>query len=617
MTTTIQKPDPKRRRVKILIPLIPGSDNASLLNLGHWLAQTEPVLLMGVVPIQEGKNLSTGALPARDMRDLIHANVDRINIRPVERIHVTYNPWEDIYATILKRPNIQLLILNWANHLESLDLTAAEILSHPPCDIALVRGPVPVKPASLLVYNRGGPHAERCLGLSLMIARAHQAKITSLNIPPRRISKLEAEDYAGMEKILTQMPDIEQYQIVSGNQTKTLLEVSHNTDVTILGTAAHPMQKTTSFGRITDTMLKYSLSAVIAVKTKRFIPEKTGSIEFGSKAISVLVDQWFAENTFHADEFADLKDLVNLKEKQGLKISLVLPALNEEETIKNIILISQRALTTKIPLLDEIILMDSDSCDKTRTIANDLGIAVYKHSEVLPQHGSRVGKGEALWKSLYVTKGDLVFWVDTDIKNFHPRFLYGLIGPLLHRPDLKFIKGFYRRPLKSSTGLKPGRGGRVTELTARPLLNLFYPGLSGIIQPLAGEYGGRREALEQMTFMSGYGVESSLLIDAYEKFNLSSIAQVDLVERIHRNQELPDLSKMSFEILQTFISRLEKRHRLEIIEDVNRTMKTVRYESGVFQLKVNEIVEYERPPMIEIPEYREKFGLPPMRKKFS
>ncbi|MBC8403268.1 MAG: glucosyl-3-phosphoglycerate synthase [Candidatus Marinimicrobia bacterium] len=364
-------------------------------------------------------------------------------------------------------------------------------------------------------------------------------------------------------------------------------------------------------------MLKYSLSAVIAVKTKRFIPEKTGSIEFGSKAISVLVDQWFAENTFHADEFADLKDLVNLKEKQGLKISLVLPALNEEETIKNIILISQRALTTKIPLLDEIILMDSDSCDKTRTIANDLGIAVYKHSEVLPQHGSRVGKGEALWKSLYVTKGDLVFWVDTDIKNFHPRFLYGLIGPLLHRPDLKFIKGFYRRPLKSSTGLKPGRGGRVTELTARPLLNLFYPGLSGIIQPLAGEYGGRREALEQMTFMSGYGVESSLLIDAYEKFNLSSIAQVDLVERIHRNQELPDLSKMSFEILQTFISRLEKRHRLEIIEDVNRTMKTVRYESGVFQLKVNEIVEYERPPMIEIPEYREKFGLPPMRKKFS
>lgn len=167
----------------------------------------------------------------------------------------------------------------------------------------------------------------------------------------------------------------------------------------------------------------------------------------------------------------------------------------------------------KIPLLDEIVLIDSNSADRTRQIATSLGIPVYIHQELLPQYKPRAGKGEALWKSLYVTRDDLILWIDTDIVNIHPRFVYGLLGPLLLRRDVYFVKGFYRRPLKVGDKIQAAGGGRVTELTARPLLNLFYPELSGLIQPLSGEYGGRRSVLEQIPFSSGYGVEIGLIID--------------------------------------------------------------------------------------------------------
>lgn len=151
-------------------------------------------------------------------------------------------------------------------------------------------------------------------------------------------------------------------------------------------------------------------------------------------------------------------------------------------------------------------------------------------------------------------------------------------------------------------------GGRVTELTARPLLNLFYPELSGLVQPLSGEYGGRRAALERLPFSSGYGVEIGLLIDTFEKFGLGAIAQVDLQERVHRNQPLEALSKMSFAIIQSVVRKLEKRFGRDMLEEVNKTMKLIRYEPGRLFLEVEEIAERERPPMAELPEYRERLA---------
>ncbi|RMF31682.1 MAG: glucosyl-3-phosphoglycerate synthase [Chloroflexi bacterium] len=321
------------------------------------------------------------------------------------------------------------------------------------------------------------------------------------------------------------------------------------------------------------------------------------------------MDKWFAENTFRSHEFADLERLVALKEEQGLTISLGLPALNEEETVGNVIRTVKTALMEEVPLLDEIVLIDSGSVDYTREIAADLGIPVYIHQEILPQYGAYRGKGEALWKSLYVLQGDIVAWIDTDIVNIHPRFVYGILGPLLREPRIQYVKGFYRRPLRRGDKLVAGGGGRVTELTARPLLNLFFPELSGLIQPLAGEYAGRRQALEQLPFFTGYGVETGLLIDLLDAFGLQAIAQVDLLERIHRNKPLPALSPMAFAIIQVVVRRLEDRHKIRLLEEVNKTMNLIRYEPGRFYLEMVEVRERERPPIITIPEYRRKRGL--------
>ena len=327
------------------------------------------------------------------------------------------------------------------------------------------------------------------------------------------------------------------------------------------------------------------------------------------QAISILVDKWFAENTFHADEFKQLDEIVALKREQGVTISLALPALNEQETVGKIIDVIKKELIDKAPLLDEIVLIDSNSTDSTREIAAQADVPVYIHQHLLERLGARDGKGEALWKSLLVTRGDIIMWIDTDILNIHPRFVYGILGPLLINPQVQFVKGFYRRPLKVGQKRQAGGGGRVTELTARPLLNLFYPELSGVVQPLSGEYAGRREALEKVPFFSGYGVETGMLIDIYEKYGLQAIAQVDLLERIHHNQHLEALSKMSFAIIQTVMRKLESRFGRAVLEDVNRSMKLIRYNNKGYFLEVEEIAERDRPPMIELPEYRERLRL--------
>ncbi|NLH00028.1 MAG: glucosyl-3-phosphoglycerate synthase [Chloroflexi bacterium] len=372
-----------------------------------------------------------------------------------------------------------------------------------------------------------------------------------------------------------------------------------------MGATAQSSEPTSPIGPVAEAVLAEGRSSVVVVKTRRPAPTSYESEIIGQNAISVLVDKWFAENTYHADEFANLDELVDRKRKQNMTISLALPALNEAETVGNVISTIKKALMDDTPLLDEIVLIDSNSTDGTREIAASLGIPVYIHQDILPRYGSRHGKGEALWKSLCVTHGDIILWIDTDIVNIHPHFVYGLIGPLLLRPEVQLVKGFYQRPLKVDDKLQAGGGGRVTELTARPLLNLLYPELSGLFQPLAGEYGGRRSALEQLPFSSGYGVEIGLLIDMLETFGLDAIAQVDLQERIHHNQPLEALSKMSFTIIQTVFRKLERRYERAFLEDANRTMKLIRYEPGRFFLEVQELAEEERPPMITIPEYLE------------
>lgn len=317
---------------------------------------------------------------------------------------------------------------------------------------------------------------------------------------------------------------------------------------------------------------------------------------------------WLEKNTFHYSEFNDLGRLVEEKRRKNLKISLCLPTLNEEKTIAKEILIVKSELMTRYPLLDEIVVIDSESTDKTREIARSFGADVYKATEILPDLESFKGKGENLWKALYVTKGDIIVYIDADIKNIHHRFVYGLLGPLILFDNIKYVKAFYDRPIAmGKSKIRPTGGGRVTELVIRPLFSLFFPELTQILQPLSGEYAGFREIYEAIPFPIGYGVETSMILDIYEKWGLDVIAQVDLDRRIHRNQDTRALGKMAFVILMTFINRKIKLGLIDIKEDLSNEMIQYNLIKDEFKPDVFQIEGNERPPIIEIPAYREKF----------
>ena len=586
---------------KILVPILHGRDFHDSLLVARSIASAESILLAGMVAVADDNNLSAGALPAQELRKSFRQIKSKQDIHSLELIRVTHHPWNELLK-VVREEKPDLLVLD-AGHCQLFGFSIHEVLKRAPCNIVVACGSMPKKFDQVLIPIRGGPNAELALRLGLSLSRHGGASIHTLHIISKTPSASRDVAFRGLQRVLNNLPEVNRQLLQTNDPTSAILLASKEYDVTIIGATAFSDDTSIGLGEVAETILEEKARGLLIVKLFRPATTNMESEFVGQTAISVLVDKWFAENTYHASEFADLKELLELKQKQKVTVSLALPALNEEETVGKVITTVKREMMERFPLLDEIVLIDSNSKDKTREIAKKLGVPVYIHQEILSQYGARPGKGEALWKSLYVTRGDIILWIDTDIVNIHPRFLYGLLGPLLLRPDIHFIKGYYRRPIKLNGKRESSGGGRVTELTARPLLNLFYPELSGVIQPLSGEYGGRRSALEQMPFSSGYGVETGLLIDIFEKFGLKAIGQVDLQERVHHNQQLEGLSKMSFAIIQTVVRRLERRYERNFLEDVNKTMKLIRYDKDVLYLDVNEIAELERSAMIEIPEY--------------
>lgn len=292
-----------------------------------------------------------------------------------------------------------------------------------------------------------------------------------------------------------------------------------------------------------------------------------------------------AIRTFRADEFAP-DELLDAKRDQ--RVSVCLPARNEAGRVGAIVERIRTELVERHPLVDELIVIDDHSTDATASEAQAAGATVFDAAEVLPSYGEGHGKGEALWKSLFVSEGDLVVWCDADIVGFEASFVVGLLGPLLTRNDVDFVKGFYERPLDG----EPGGGGRVTELVARPLLAQFFPKLTSVIQPLAGEYAGRRAVLEHLPFSQGYGVDIGLLIDVADRCGIERLAQVDLGVRHHRNRPLGELAPQAAAVLQAVMHRTEPR-----LVQRPAVLKTPGYEPV-------EVRYVERPPMIDVPAYR-------------
>jgi glucosyl-3-phosphoglycerate synthase len=577
----------------VVVPIF-GDDDHAALSVAKALGSQ--ITLVGVVALPEGESLSAGAKRAQTLRRTMRKLSAGVPLRRSE-VRVSHSAWNDLKA-YLTNESPDLFLIDY-ERIASLGASVNDVLAQTPCDIALIRGSIAERPNRVIAAMRGGPYAELALRIGLEL---EPKELVALNVKLKGNSSNDSA-FRGLANVLARMPEVQKHMIETDDAAHAILDEAANCDLLVMGASARSLHGGSLLGPVTERALWEAKSSVMIVKTKRPMSEQPDEVA-GAGAISILVDKWFAENTFQADEFADIRSLVKLKEQQGLTVSLALPALNEQETVGEVIRTIKRALMDKTRLLDEIVLIDSDSTDRTRSIAKKLGVPVFVHQELLAEFGARNGKGDALWKSLFVTKGDIVAWIDTDIANIHPRFVYGIVGPLLANSHVQFVKGFYRRPLKVGNKMQAGGGGRVTELTARPLLNLFYPELSGVVQPLSGEYAGRRSALEQCTFSSGYGVEISLLIDIFEKFGLPGIAQVDLLERVHHNKTLEALSKMSFAIIQTVMRKLERHYERSFIADVNKTMKLIRSEGDSYFLDVEEIAERDRPPMIELEVYR-------------
>ncbi|MFE2087990.1 glucosyl-3-phosphoglycerate synthase [Streptomyces sp. NPDC059460] len=306
------------------------------------------------------------------------------------------------------------------------------------------------------------------------------------------------------------------------------------------------------------------------------------------------VERWLARRSWSAAD-RPLDRLVAAKGRDPRRgsVSVVLPALNEEATVGAIVETIRVELMEKVPLVDELLVIDSGSTDGTAEVARKAGARVVHRDAILPRIPTLPGKGEVLWRSLLVTSGDIVCFIDADLRDFSADFVSGIVGPLLTDPGVQFVKAMYDRPL----GGTAGQGGRVTELVARPLLNLHWPQLAGFVQPLGGEYAVRRSLLERLPFPVGYGVELGLLVDALHTVGLDALAQVDVGVRRHRHQDGQALGRMAAAIYRTAQLRLSRGHLVR-----PALTQFERGEDG-FVPRTHPVDTEERPPMCEITEY--------------
>jgi glucosyl-3-phosphoglycerate synthase len=272
----------------------------------------------------------------------------------------------------------------------------------------------------------------------------------------------------------------------------------------------------------------------------------------------MTVWEWFEQRSFHYRDFGPLVHPGTARPRPST--TLILPTREVAGTIIPILDCVAR-LNARNLLIDQVIVVDADSGDGTQDIARAWGAEVYSENELLPQYGPAQGKGDAMWRSLAAATGDIVLFADADSTDFGEHFLYGTLGPLLTMPEILFTKAAYRRPFTQAGQSIADGGGRVTELMAKPLLNFFYPALTGFVQPLAGEFAASRELLLSIPFLTGYGVEMGIMIDVLERAGLDAMAQVDLGSRQNRHQPLGDLTRMSSSVLRALAGRVPLRER--------------------------------------------------------
>jgi glucosyl-3-phosphoglycerate synthase len=628
----------------IVIPLANPETASDLVKLGAALLdEGGAITALSVVEVPEGVPLSEGATRARQARRLLQRVLEfapeGVELRTVVRIG---RRADEGIVELAAEEEADLILFGWGGrdrlHRGVADLddfqpvfspTIDEVIRERPCDIGVVKQRGVGEINRIVAPIRGGPHAELALRYASALCAAFDAELSVPHVIAPALDPTLRERYRRNLGLFVERHtgDASAARIVEGDDVvEAIVREANQAQLVIMGATASAIDSPGAplFGQLVEHVAQEAEPTVIVVKT-RDVPTRAtfvelareeSSLEAASEAAAAVrslpakVDRWFGESSREYREFSDLKRLVELKEKRGLTISAILPTLNEAETIGPIVRTARRELMKVVPLVDELLVIDSDSTDETRRIAEDEGARVVIHQQVLPKYGAYMGKGEALWKSLYETSGDLVAWCDTDVRDWDPRFLYGTLGPLLTEPRLGYVKAYYQRPIVQGGVLTAGGGGRVTELVARPLINLFFPELSGYIQPLSGEYAGRREILEDIPFFTSYAVEIGHLIDLVDRLGIGGLGQVDLEIRHHRNQDLEGLTKMAFVIMQAVMKRLEERGKTQLLGELGTSMKLPRSTGHELSLDVFDLADIERPPMSRIPEYRRKRGLP-------
>jgi glucosyl-3-phosphoglycerate synthase len=307
-----------------------------------------------------------------------------------------------------------------------------------------------------------------------------------------------------------------------------------------------------------------------------------------------VIDRGPGVRIFHTEDFA----AAALARRPGRPtVSVVIPARNEQDTVGDIVARIHEDLVRGHGLVDELVVIDSDSVDDTAAAARAAGAVVHRAKDIRPDLGPALGKGEALWKSLLVTRGDVLVFVDADLTEWDTHFVPGLLGPMLADPATALVKSFYTRPLRVPTdGGESESGGRVTELVARPLLALHWPELADVVQPLSGEWAIRRDVVERLWLPVGYGVEIAVLIDTARAHGVQAVAQVDLGRRGHRHHHHHTLGAMALQVMAAAERRLGRRDGAE------RAVEMRQYEKvgADFTRLVSEVAVWERPPAASI-----------------
>jgi glucosyl-3-phosphoglycerate synthase len=588
MTSTIDSSS------RVLLAVSSTDGLKPFLSFGHAAFQgSAEVVILGVVVASgdAGQDAHRARTLRRRLRQLVrdgeltHA---RIVVRSAQ------SAAQAVRAAVLdEQPQLAVLPLtDEGDGMGGLD----ELAARPPCDTAFVRPGREPRSSRILLAARGGPQAELAMELALRLSRPADSELTLMHIDrpsgPEQEREREARLFRALLARCRRVTQVRQRTVRAEDISETILEEASHHDVLVLGAGlARGLEP--PLGDVPRRIAREANCTAVVVKTGT--PMDPAFFSGPDTPIDVIVDRWFADNTFHCREFSDLDALVAVKRRAGLRVSLGVMAREDWQPLRGIIETVSAELCERNPLLDEMVVFDRAG----ETVEPPFEPAPGREADGARRSG--MDRGLAIWKSLQTLRGDIVAWIDGDLRNVHPRMVYGVVGPLLMQERLQYVKGFYQRPATSDEASFTQGSAQLTELTARPLLNLFFPELSGVVEPLCREHAIRRRALADTHLFRGQGVEVGLLIDLLQHFGLRSIAQSDLESRVGEDLSVSDLAEQAFSIVQVILKRRSEQ-KAPPLDPGQQTMKLILQQGERYRLKLVEAGESELP---QLPEFDE------------